>query len=118
MRTTMKGNITMLEINRIATDNLKKTYYVQGLGNYLVCKFHDENHYVIYKGVDKNLLTKDKYKTLDDALQNLHDRMIDHSVYSDLCKDKYGTRSACTESDVEVFRYGTDQEIKKLMEAA
>ncbi len=67
----------MLEITRIATDNLKKTYYVQGMGKYLVCKFHDDNHYVIYKGTDKNLLSKEKFKTLDDALQDLHEMYWD-----------------------------------------
>jgi len=106
----------MLQITRIVQDDLKKSYYVEGLGKYLVCKYHDDNHYVIFKNTDKNYLTNLTFKTLDDALQNLHDRMIDHSVYSDLCKDKHGTRSACTSDDVEIFKYGTGEKIKKLME--
>lgn len=108
----------MLEITRIATDNLKKTYFVNGLGSYLVCKYNDDDFYVIYKKTTKNYLTNLTFKTLDDALQDLHDRQIDHSVYSDLCKDKHGTRAACTPQDWITFAYGTNQEIKKLMEAA
>lgn len=108
----------MLEITRIDTDNLKKTYYVQGMGKYLVCKFHDDNHWVIYKGTDKNKLSDKKFGGLDSALEDLHDRQIDHSVYSDLCKDKHGTRAACTPRDWDTFAYGTNQQIKKLMEAA
>ena len=104
----------MIEINRILSDNIKKTWNVTTLGNYLVVKFHDENNYVIFKGIDKNYLTTKKFNSLDDALQYLYDRTIDHSVYTDLCKDRYGTKAACTSNDFKVFQYGTDNEIKQL----
>lgn len=104
----------MIQINNISSDNIKKTWNVSSLGNYLVVKFHDENNYVIFKGTDKNYLTKQKFNSLDNAIQYLYDRTIDHSVYSDLCKDKYSTRGACTSNDFKVFQYGTDNEIKQL----
>jgi spore coat protein CotH len=117
--TMLEGNqltekIKMIEINRISSDNIKKTWNVTSLGNYLVVKFNDENNYVIFKGTDKNYLTKKKFNTLDDALQYLHDRAVDHSVYSDLCKDRFGTRGACTSDDFQIFQYGTDKQIKTL----
>lgn len=104
----------MITINTITKDNLKTTYNITTIANYLVVKYNDESCYKIYKCKDKNYLTKNKFITLDDALQYLHDRTVDHSVYSDLCKDRYGSRAACTVNDLQIFQYGTDKEIKTL----
>jgi len=67
----------MLEVTKIETDNLKKTFHIKGLDNYLVCKFYKETHYIIYgieKGKDKNNLIKEKFENLDHAFKYLEDK--------------------------------------------
>ncbi|MEK9913244.1 MAG: hypothetical protein VW580_04905 [Flavobacteriaceae bacterium] len=94
----------MIEINTIKYDNVKISYNVSTIGNYIIVKYYDESFYQIYKGTDKNLLSKKHFKTLDDAFKYLHDRTIDHSVYTDLSKERYGTKPASTSKNYQTFQ--------------
>jgi homoserine O-acetyltransferase len=77
-------SLKQADVDFSKTDNFKASAYILHQGNKLAERFNAQSYWLLTKSMDSHNIARDRYKSLEDALQNIHQPMLIIGIDSDI----------------------------------